>query len=213
MSNIENQRETDSSSHKKQLRQIITPTWIPGLLALSLILNILLASEVSSLRKAVLATKAETRLNVGTEVPIIQGHSVDGRKEVLNYGAFTTPVVLYVFTPQCKWCKKNLDNLHKLIDNSGANYHVVGLALTSMGLKDYLDKEHLLFPVYTDLDESTKFIYHLGGTPQTIIVSPEAKILKVWTGAYQDSIRGEIEAYLKIQLPGCCKLEASSGQP
>ena len=47
----------------------------------------------------------------------------------------------------------------------------------------------------------------LGSTPQTIVVSPEGKVLKVWTGAYDDKLKSEIEDYFGTQLPGLSALD------
>jgi len=40
--------------------------------------------------------------------------------------------------------------------------------------------------------------------PTTIVISPEGKVLKVWTGAYRDGLRQEIEAFLGVHLLRCC---------
>ncbi|MGE0887721.1 MAG: hypothetical protein AB7P14_29725 [Blastocatellales bacterium] len=46
----------------------------------------------------------------------------------------------------------------------------------------------------------------LGSTPQTIVISPEGKVLKNWVGAYGSS-KPEIEAYFGVQLPGITELQ------
>jgi peroxiredoxin len=203
MTDHEGKEASGTRSYGKRLGSFANPAWMRVLLASSVVINILLASDVSSLRRAIEALKAEGRLQVGAAVPAIEGRSVDGAQELLNYNV-SIPTVLYVFTPQCLWCKKNLANLHALIDNSGSRYRVVGVSLTREGLRDYLNKEHLQFPVYTDIADSVKAVYHLGTTPTTIVISPQARVLRIWYGAYEDGIRTEMEAYLNVHLVACC---------
>jgi peroxiredoxin len=174
------------------------------LLFVSVGLNIALARRVSSLKASLDTVRSEGRLQVGATVPVIRGHSIAGAQQTLDYGDVQIPTVLYVFTPQCGWCKKNLDNLRALIYSSGSGYRLVGVSLTRQDLKEYLAKERLSLPVYTDVGDSTRATYRLGLTPTTIIISPEARVLKVWSGVYTDGIRQEIEAYLNVRLPGCC---------
>lgn len=182
----------------------MSTAWVRVLLLLSVILNVFLARDVSMLKRNADKLVEEGRLKVGAAVPSIRVHSVEGEDAVLNFAEVNAPTVLYVFTPQCPWCRKNVGNLRALIDSSGPRFRVVGISLTGRDLKEYLSQEHLNFRVYTDVQESTRIAYHLGGTPMTIVVSPQAEVLKVWYGAYQDDIRPEIERYFQVQLPGCC---------
>jgi peroxiredoxin len=184
---------------------VVNLTLLSSLLFASVVLNVFLARKVSVLTASIEKVKAEGRLKPGTIVPVIQGRSVDGAQQTLDYSDVHVPTVLYVFTPQCGWCAKNADNLRALIANSGSRYRIVGISLTRQDLKQYLEEKGFSLPVYTDIADSTKAIYRLGGTPTTIIVSPEARVMKVWSGVYVDNIRREIEESLKVHLPGCCK--------
>jgi peroxiredoxin len=195
----------DRRSVNSRLGAICSMKLVSALLALSVVLNLLLATKISRLREYTAVLESERELQIGSKVPPIVGRSVDGTDQTLAYSDVNHPTVLYIFTPQCSWSKKNVDNLRTLVENSGHRYRVIGISLTRIGLKEYLDQEHLVLPVYTDVDDSLKSTYHLGATPSTIVVSPESTVLKVWRGAYEDSIRREIERYLDVRLPGCCK--------
>jgi len=186
------------------LTRVVNVTLVSTLLFASVVLNIFLAQKVSRLKASIEVVKLEGQLQVGNTLPLMQGRSVNGAEQVLNYGEVHIPTVLYVFTPQCTWCAKNLDNLRVLISDSGSRFRVIGISLTRKDLKGYLEKEGLSFPVYTDIGEQIISTYRLGSTPETIVVSPEAKVLKVWSGVYVDGTRQEIESYLKVHLPGCC---------
>jgi protein-disulfide isomerase-like protein with CxxC motif len=137
-------------------------------------------------------------------VPDIIGLTPDGQGQTLHFRQATLPTVLYVFTPQCGWCKKNLPNLHALIDASGSRYLLVGISLTSQDLKEYLIKEKLSIPVYADIKPDVRSAYQLGGTPETIVISRDNKVMRVWRGAYEGALKQEIENFLQVQLPGCC---------
>jgi hypothetical protein len=57
-------------------------------------------------------------------------------------------------------------------------------------------------PVITELQPMTVTEYRLGGTPATIVVSPQGVILKTWVGAYDGTVKGQIESYFNAHLPG-----------
>ncbi len=42
----------------------------------------------------------------------------------------------------------------------------------------------------------------LGPTPQTIVISPQGKVLKSWVGAYHDKTQREVETEFGVLLPG-----------
>lgn len=182
-----------------------------SLLTCSVIINLLLALRVSSLNRTVvsLALSFTNGLDVGATVPPIEARPLNGLPEKIGFGKASVPTVLYIFRPDCVWCAKNLANLRVLIASAGSRYKIVGLSLPSESpgkdLISYLRDTQLEFPIYVDISAATMSAYHLGGTPQTIVVSPQGKILKVWTGAYQGPILEDVEKYLKVRLPGCCQ--------
>ncbi len=123
----------------------------------------------------------------------------------VRYEDVAQPTVIYVFSPQCRWCAKNLDNFKSLIAQAGQSYRVVALSMTHQDLASYLAKEQLNVPVFADVDSTIVSAYQLSATPTTIVVSPSAKVLKVWTGAYEESTRREIESFLAVHLIPCCE--------
>jgi peroxiredoxin len=154
-----------------------------------------------NLKEVIATLKSEDSLQPGSRVPGIVARAIDGSTHSINFGDGDQPTVLYVFTPQCGWCRKNLENLRALIRQSGSRYRIIGISLTRKDLKDYVDAEHLTFPVYTDLPDGTTAIYKLGGTPETIVISKDSKVQKVWVGAYQEGVKKNIEEYLGVSLP------------
>jgi len=181
------------------------------LLAGSVLLNVLLARKVSSLRQQQASVEASDRLQVGASVPPLTGYSVDGKPMSVSFGDPRIPTVLYVFSPRCGWCAKNIDNFHSLIAQAGARYQIVGLATNRQDLEAYLLKEHLTLPVLAGVDSTLVTAYHLGATLTTIVISPDGKVLRVWTGAYRENTRHQIESFLGVHLHPCC--DEGSSEP
>src|SRR5260221_312572 len=84
----------------------------------------------------------EKSLKAGTVVPAFQAADLKGQAQTIAYNIAynkdSKPTVLYVFTPQCGWCKKNLDNLKHMIAKKGDEYRFIGLSLTKEGLPEYV---------------------------------------------------------------------------
>jgi hypothetical protein len=79
------------------------------------------------------------------------------------------------------------------------------VALSSQDLKEYQETEKLNMPVYADIKPEVRAAYQLGSTPETIVVSPDNKVMRVWHGAYENGVKQEIEKFLQVHLPGCCE--------
>jgi len=132
--------------------------------------------------------------------------AMDGKPLTISYDGTNKPTVLYVISPSCIWCRRNQANINKLMDSKAGDFRFIGLSLGDSGLKEYIEEHHFKFPVYTGLKEETIRLLGLGGTPETIVVSPEGKILKVWVGAYVERLRPEVEAFFGVELPGLTSL-------
>jgi hypothetical protein len=56
----------------------------------------------------------------------------------------------------------------------------------------------------------TRKAHSLSGTPETIVVSPDGKVLAVWLGAWTGKYQAEIETYFQIHLRGLRDLNTPS---
>jgi AhpC/TSA family len=170
------------------------------LLAASLSVNVVLGWKVTSQHQSF---EAKGRLVEGMSVLPITATSVsDDRQGTITYGNTNKPTVLYILVPSCEWCVRNLKNINTLVSLRGDYYRFVGVSLTEVGLKEYLDANRLGFPVYKNISRENALQLGLGSTPQTIIISPEGKVLKNWVGAYGEALQQEIEKYFDVGLPG-----------
>jgi peroxiredoxin len=186
-------------------------------LVLSVIVNVLLTHRVRSLTDALSARIAGVQLKIGTTVPPITARRLDSQQEVIAYQSTNQPTVLYIFTPPCAWCARNMDNFKTLLDKEGGHYRFIALSLSDEGLAQYVAKNKLKTPIYSDLSTEVKKAYKLSGTPQTIVVSPEGRVLQTWMGAYVGDQKSQVEAFFHLSLPGlrteADKVSRSSAAP
>lgn len=173
------------------------------LLLCSTCLNIVLARKINGLNTGIAYLKAELSsvrgLKAGDYAPAIKGTDLDGKTASIEFIGSGNPSVLYIFTPECSWCKKNLESTRTLIDQTRDTHRFIGLSLSSSGLKDYVIQNQIHFPVYS-ANAETALAYN-GGTPRTLVVSTNGVILKSWFGAYRGNVQREVEAYFGIRLP------------
>lgn len=173
-----------------------------GLLIFSLAINLLLARRVAGLKRTISVIKSESRLALGDTLPPIVAKDPHGRTAILDYSETERPTVVFIITPTCGWCTKNVMNMRALVENAGNRYRFVGLSLSSDKLLDYVKDNKLEFPIYTDLPILTMREYKFGGTPQTIVVSPQGQVTRIWSGAFAEDLQREVEDYFGVKLPG-----------
>jgi peroxiredoxin len=170
-------------------------TFVFALLALSLGINVYLALRVYA------PGPAELRLlSKGEKVPAFAARRLAGGTVTLSYDS--KPTVLYVFTPGCSWCRRNLANVKTLFEAKSGEFRFVGLALDDMGLEAYVAQEKIPFPVYSNVSEDTRAQYRLGGVPQTLVISSRGIVLENWSGAYDGKLRHDVEEFFSVSLPG-----------
>jgi hypothetical protein len=136
----------------------------------------------------------------GAAVPPLPVTSLDGRPQTVSYEG--QPTVLYVFSPTCPWCRRNIPNLKQLVQSAGARYRFIGLSLDDKGLAAYVTENQLPMPVYTKISDESRAQYRLGGVPQTIVVSSRGTVLQVWNGAFVGDTQREVEGFFEVALPG-----------
>lgn len=176
------------------------------LLLCSALLNILLARNIASLRAEVQYLKEEISsahdLKPGELLPPIQAKDLEGNYATIDYSGTGPATVLYIFTPACVWCTRNLENIKSLADQTKGSYRIIGISLSKDKLRDYVIEHDFTLPVYTELSAETIAAYKMGGTPRTLVVSSKGELVKNWFGAYGSDLKKEVEAYFKLTLPG-----------
>jgi hypothetical protein len=89
-----------------------------------------------------------------------------------------------------------------LASNADDRFRFVGVSLTDKNLQAHVADNGLECPIYMNPDATSLKSYKLGGTPETVVVAPDGRVLKVWPGAFTDASQRDIEQYFKVSLPG-----------
>lgn len=183
---------------------------LAALLICSATLNILLARKAENLGLALAEAEAEGVLKIGAVLPQLEVRDSSGSLARINYAGSERPTVLHVISPQCVWCTRNIPNMKALAEHAKGEYRLITISLSDAGLREYIGKYGLAEPIYGGIPDSEKLIYKLHGTPQTIVVSPEGKVLKHWKGAYSGNTQAEVEEYFHLRLPGLAEVGTDS---
>jgi hypothetical protein len=134
--------------------------------------------------------------------PIVATYLLTGSTETVSYSRYSQATVVYVFSPTCSWCARNQANLAALVKASGQRFHFIGLSLDDHGAAEYAAKTRMGFPVYTGVSAEFATAVHLGGTPQTIVISPSGEVIANWIGSWSGAQQHEIEVFFKTKVPG-----------
>jgi peroxiredoxin len=183
-------------------RPVYFPVVLLLLLCLSAVMIVRQGRRILSL-EAALANSQAGELASGTPFGSLQVRDLTGKVHSIEFGGKKSkPTVLYFFRPACVWCKRNSANLALLANRMTDKYDFVGVSLVSQGVEDFVRREDIRFPVYTDVSASDRTIYRLGTTPETIVLSPDGKVLRSWTGAFtRDPVRSEVEQFFSVRFP------------
>lgn len=142
-------------------------------------------------------------LRAGAQLPgALPLETADGTAVTLSFAGDSRPTVLYILSPLCEWCKRNEANIKALVAETGQGYRYVGISFVSDGLREYVAQGSAPFPVYYAKSESVGRELRILGTPETIIVSPRGRVVKVWTGAYVQPNIAQVERFFHVKLPG-----------
>lgn len=172
------------------------------LLSLSVFVNVLLARKVEHLRYIERTLRGENQLQPGEIVPDLSLKGLDGKNIIFPYGDSELPAIVYVISPGCSWCEKNQKNAESLAKKVSDKYRFIAISLDSKGLEQYVKSHQISFDVYTDLPQEIGSKYKFGGTPQTLVISAQGKVLHNWQGAYTGDLKSQIEKVFDFSLPG-----------
>ena len=196
-------RQSGAEANSREKRSVSWVVWTITLLLLiaSSIFNVLLSLKTRQLRDVISTLKAESALMAGTQVPAIVGEGLAGRPTTIRFSDSDKPTLIYVFTPTCGWCRRNEANLKSLLAQRSDRFRSIAVSLAAVKPDDAMCSIPGL-PVYKNLDRSSSSAYRFAGTPETILVSSQGTVLKVWRGAYMGEIQRDIESFFEVKLPG-----------
>ena len=163
-------------------------------LALSLLLNVCLGA---SLRHAANHGAGPA---VGDLVPVITGKSKDGQVR-LDFRTRQQPVILYYYSPTCRWCDRNWSNVQALASQTAGRFRFVAVSSSEdAGSLDALHRQML--PGIFAVPAAERAAYGFSSTPRTMVVSDDGRVLGTWAGAYQDELKAKLQEFFGVTLPG-----------
>lgn len=174
---------------------------LSALLCISLGMNIVQSRKIREFQAEYEAKLQKRSVQPGTVVPSIAATEVKGGATVIRYSDSKLPTVLYMFAPKCSWCQRNRAAVRSLSEQLKDKARVVGVSVATMGTDEYLDQHPLGFQAIKDVATDAHDAFKMGSTPQTVVVSPEGKVLKSWVGAYMGNTKLEVESYFGVRLP------------
>jgi peroxiredoxin len=185
--------------------------YLGRLLALSLVLNVGFAVTLSTYRARISAERLASALKEGMSVQDLQGKDEQGNKVAKAFSEVSVPTVLYVVSPTCTWCARNAENVKFLAGHASDKFRFVGVSLSRGDLREYSSRAGYPFPLLNEIEPGVLKSYRPHGTPQTIVVAPDGKVLKSWEGAYAGSLQKEVEEWFHVSLPGLSEVTTMSG--
>lgn len=168
-------------------------------LVVSITLNVFLELRLKQIETTLSSIRGSRELQSGVALPPLDVLNRTGERVVIPFGP--QPLLIYVLSPRCPWCRRNFTNIKSLAQATEGRYLVVGLSV-AQGSPAPGDFSGYPFPVYSDPSAAVLASYKLGGTPQTIVVSTDGRVLQSWKGAYEGEVSDSIEHFFSVKLPG-----------
>jgi hypothetical protein len=177
-------------------RRIVGAIFFWMLLAASVALNLMQSQRLHS------ASEGRERLpRIGVVVQPIDARTADAQLAHIAYASERVPTILYYFSPRCGWCERNWDSVAALQRATGGRYRFV--AVTTAGEAERRERAAgLPVPTYWRLSDDDRRAYQLSGTPHTLVISTEGRVINSWPGAYIGGTKTKLERYFQVSLPG-----------
>jgi hypothetical protein len=128
------------------------------------------------------AARPDERAVIGQQAPPVIARDLDGEWRRLDFSA-TSHAILYVTSPQCGWCTRNIPNVKALAQAAAGEYAFIGLFSGTGDAREYRERHGLTFPLYTAVDDASRDAYRMIGTPQTVVIR-NGVVVANWIGAY-----------------------------
>lgn len=162
-------------------------------------LNVWFAYRLGSLSSELRIVRSPSTTLAGKTLPPLTGHRVNVRGSSTVQTAEEAPQelrldnngcnVLYVFSEDCEWCKKNLSNVAKMrrdLDTVGARVVAISFDPNQDKLQRYVQKAMPEFEVFAALADGSRKTLRVPGTPWTVAVDSRGTVLAEWPGMYDD---------------------------
>lgn len=146
--------------------------------------NLLLLRENRELRSVLLRARRSLEPPLGVRLPALKGISVEGKPITLEYGGGESGTAIFVLSPRCPLSESSWPDWRILRQDLGsAGFRVAFVDLSGSISQDYVNLHGILdATVIRTLDPRARLDYNLRSTPQLILVGPDGRASRVWTG-------------------------------
>ena len=172
--------------------------WTVALSACCVVLlaaNIALIRQNSQLKAQLSLPSPAMEAAAGAQVPALRGVDVEGKPVEVLYGKDSRKVLVMVFSPTCPFCDQNWPKWQQVISSLDLSaIRPVLVDVTSTTTAGFVSQHQLSnLPVILKADPRATVDYRMRLTPQTILVDPNGKVEKVWTGVMTDSAVADLK--------------------
>ncbi len=164
-----------------------------GLLAASLSANVILLSRASQAPAPSLRQPTESA--VGTTVQTLDGHTPTGSPTSLTLADGNRRTVVFVYSPQCRWCKQTWPLFQRIAANHRKEFRFLAVCLSEGSAAFPADFEVLAQPSRDSLSR-----LRVTSVPATFVISPSGRVEKAWAGAYRGGVGKDITSFFAVSL-------------
>lgn len=184
--------------------------FLMALLMASLSLNVFLGVKAQRLGSRLDEHESPEKIPVGAAAAPLRAVNVAGQPETINFGEAGKPTVVYIFSPSCGWCDRNLESIKALASLKSNSFRFLAVSLMDASLERYAKRHGLDIPLYKNPSPDNVRDLRLRSTPQTLVISPEGRVLQNWIGAYLGRTKKEVETFFSVRLPDVPAQEETS---
>jgi hypothetical protein len=92
-------------------------------------------------------------------------------------------------------------NMRAVVGAASRSYRFVGISVSPI-TAEYASRTGLGNSLFLETASAPLEKFGIRGTPFTLVVSPEGKVLESWPGAYTGDTATKVERFFKVRLPG-----------
>jgi hypothetical protein len=167
-----------------------------------IVMNVLLLQQNKELKAYAGKMNRSLGLKPGTEVPPLKGVDLNGAGREFSFGEDARKTLLLILSPTCGPCKENMPNWEALMKDMDERLaRVVVVSTAPRGVKEFTSGFDLgNAPVIAEIDQETRTAYNMIATPQTILIGPDGKTERTWTGPLSAEMQQDVKQALGYPL-------------
>src|ERR1035437_6547281 len=77
-------------------------------------------------------------IRVGARLSTLSLTDLEGRSTSVGWDRLDKPTLIYLFRPDCQWCRRNEGAVKALMTKASDHYRVFAVSVTGKGLSEYL---------------------------------------------------------------------------